>query len=291
MIYTVLDSDDAIKRKMLEWGEKRSLSVDFECEFNLHVYGEHLCLIQIYDGEGYYLIDVLSPLVTEKGLAIVLTSPNEKVWFASQSDASLVYKKYKIRINNIYDIRVLALNLGYSGNLLSLIKEFLNIDVVINKKKNQTANWLKRPLDSELIEYALLDVKYLFDLKDVLLKRVISEKKESSVNEMMKAITKVKEPKPGWKNIANYKRMSKDEKRALMLYFIDRDKIAKKFNVPGERVLSKKTLLSLSLKIPKSREEVEIRVSNEPKRFRKMVAESIWQSTLTLLNEQSVVHP
>ena len=76
-----------------------------------------------------------------------------------------------------------------------------------------------------------------------------------------------------------------------MLYFIDRDKIEKKFSVPGERVLSKKTLLSLSLKIPKSREEVEIRVSNEPKRFRKMVAESIWQSTLTLLNEQSVVHP
>ena len=60
------------------------------------------------------------------------------------------------------------MELGYKGNLLGLVKEYLGINVEINKKKNQQANWLKRPIDVDLMEYALLDVKYLHALKDVL---------------------------------------------------------------------------------------------------------------------------
>ena len=49
-------------------------------------------------------------------------------------------------------MRVPAKILGYNGNLLGLEKEYLGIEVNINKKKNQQANWLKRPIDVDLME-------------------------------------------------------------------------------------------------------------------------------------------
>ncbi len=289
MIYTTLDSDEKIEKQCLAWGEKRALAIDFECEYNLHIYGEHLCLIQVFDKERFFIIDARSPLVTEKGIKRFLSLPNQKIWFAYQGDGSLIYKKYKMKIENIFDVRVPAKLLGFDGNLVSLIKEFLNVEININKKKNQTANWLVRPLDISLIDYALLDVKYLFSLKDVLDKEIKEHGLEENVKKEMVKATIIKEPKPGWKNVGPYKKMKKEEKRNLKAYFIARDKIAKRFNVPAERVLSKKTLLSLSLNPPKDREELEYRIKNEPQRFRKMIEDSLW--SVTQEGVLSVVHP
>lgn len=289
MIYTTLDSDEKIEKQCLAWGEERALAIDFECEYNLHIYGEHLCLIQIFDKERFFIIDVRSPMVTEKGIKRFLSLPNQKIWFAYQGDGSLIYKKYKMKIKNIFDVRVPAKLLGFDGNLVSLIKEFLNVEININKKKNQTANWLVRPLDIALIDYALLDVKYLFSLKDVLDREIKGHGLEESVKKEMVKATIIKEPKPGWKNVGPYKKMKREEKRNLKAYFIQRDKIAKRFNVPAERVLSKKTLLSLSLNPPKDREELAYRIKNEPQRFRKMIEDSLW--SVTQEEVLSAVHP
>ena len=274
---------------MLSLGRRKALAIDFECEYNLHIYGEHLCLIQIFDKERFFIIDVRSPMVTEKGIKRFLSLPNQKIWFAYQGDGSLIYKKYKMKIKNIFDVRVPAKLLGFDGNLVSLIKEFLNVGININKKKNQTANWLVRPLDIALIDYALLDVKYLFSLKDVLDREIKEHGLEESVKKEMVKATIIKEPKPGWKNVGPYKKMKREEKRNLKAYFIQRDKIAKRFNVPAERVLSKKTLLSLSLNPPKDREELAYRIKNEPQRFRKMIEDSLW--SVTQEEVLSAVHP
>lgn len=276
MIYTTLDTDEKILRAVSDWGG-RPLAVDFEAEFNLHIYGEHLSLIQIYDRERYYIIDVRSPEVTKAGLEAFFSSPNEKIWFDIQGDASLVYKIYRLKINNVFDVRVPAVLLGYRGNLLSLIEIFLSKEINIDKKKNQQANWLMRPLDITLIEYALNDVRYLFDLKEVLLEKIKEQNLEKEMDAALKRVTIVREPTPGWKHIGPWKRMKKDEKERLKAYFIVRDNIARRFNVPASRVMDKRTLLSLALDPPRTREELEGRIKNEPRRFISLVGEGLWK--------------
>lgn len=281
MIYTTLDSDEKIASALEEWNGS-PLAVDFEGESNLHIYGEHLCLIQIYDRKRYYLIDVRSPKVTPSGLEKFFSSPNEKIWFDIQGDASLVYKKYRLKIANVFDIRVPALLLGYNGNLLSLIEIFLGKEINIDKKKNQQANWLVRPLDIALIEYALTDVMYLFDLKDVLLDEIRKKNLEKQMEINLRRVTTVKEPVPGWRHIGNWRKMRKDEKERLKAFFIARDNIAKRFNVPASRVMDKHTLLSISLDPPSSRDELKERIKNEPQRFRALLEDGLWKAINSL---------
>ena len=275
MIYTTLDSDEKIINQCIRWQDTPSLAVDFEGEYNLHIYGEHLCLIQIYDNEGFYIIDPRSRLVTKKGLETFFSLPTEKIWFDIQGDAALIYKVYGLRINNVYDVRVPAKILGYNGNLLGLQKEYLGVEVNINKKKNQQANWLKRPIDVDLMEYALLDVKYLHQLKDVLSSIVAKEGLTKSVDEAMKRAMVVKEPTPGWKNICRWRDLKKWERVYVRNIYIARDKIARSFNVPASRVMNKHHVVSLALNPPETKEELHKRISNEPQRFQRLLEENI----------------
>ncbi len=274
--YTLLDTDEKIIDAVGKWNGK-PLGVDFEGESNLHVYGEHLALIQIYDNSSFYLIDVRSPSVTPKGLEVFFSSPSEKIWFDIQGDASLVYKKYKLMINNVFDVRVPAMLLGYKGNLLSLEETFLGVKSEVDKKKNQQANWLLRPIESTLIEYALGDVRYLFALKEAIMAQIEEEHLQDAVEKGEKRVSVVKEPKPGWRNIGDWRKMKKDEKERLKALFIVRDNLARRFNVPSSRVMDKHTLLSLALNPPKDKDQLRERIKNEPERFRHLLEEGMWK--------------
>ena len=275
MIYTTLDSDEKIITQCKRWENIPSIAVDFEGEYNLHIYGEHLCLIQIYDTEGFYIIDPRSGQVSKKGLETFFSLSTEKIWFDIQGDAALIYKVYGLKISNVYDVRVPAKILGYNGNLLGLEKEYLGVEVNINKKKNQQANWLKRPIDVDLMEYALLDVKYLHQLKSVLSSIIAKEGLGRSVEEAMKRVMAVKEPTPGWKNICRWRDLKKWERVYVRNVYIARDKIARSFNVPAYRVMDKHHVVSLALDPPKTKAELHKRLSGEPQRFQRLLEENI----------------
>lgn len=159
MSYTLIDSDEDIQSLLDQWKERgvRQVAMDFEGEFNLHCYGEHLCLIQIFDGEHFFLVDPLaadqeasrrsalelgkpfSPFLdsatnsrlTVEGLRLLLESPQvEKLWFDCASDGELVWKKFGIRLAGVYDLfreaKVLGLvGPGLAGNLAALTERFV----------------------------------------------------------------------------------------------------------------------------------------------------------------------
>jgi ribonuclease D len=68
MNYIQINSDEELLKAIEVLNSKERIAVDFEGEFNLHVYGEHLCLIQVYDGDVFYIIDPRSKALTVKGL-------------------------------------------------------------------------------------------------------------------------------------------------------------------------------------------------------------------------------
>ena len=169
--YTYIDSDSKLDSQLEFWHSHDiiSIAMDFEGEFNLHIYGEHLCLVQVFDGAAYFLIDPLN--ISEQALRRFLEDPAiEKVMFDCASDASLVRKQYGIILKNVHDVRLSAKLVGYEGNLTGLVERCLQIPAATGKKGNQTANWLTRPIKPNLIEYALSDVEHLFAIREVLAK-------------------------------------------------------------------------------------------------------------------------
>lgn len=154
----MVTSDEEIKNLLIHWeqGGVSQIAMDFEGEFNLHCYGEHLCLIQIFDGRDFYLVDPLyadevasrenaqvqgkpfapfcnfsAPPLTAEGLRLLLESEQvEKLWFDCASDGELVWKKFGIRLTKVYDLfrvaKVLGLvGPGLAGNLAALTERFV----------------------------------------------------------------------------------------------------------------------------------------------------------------------
>ena len=278
MEYIYIDTDEALHEAVLKWKELECIAVDFEGEFNLHIYGEHLCLIQVYDGSGYSLIDPRSHAITKQGLEEFFSIETEKVWFECQSDASLVFKQYGLRIRNIVDIRVMAKALGYQGNLSGLEEKYLGIKDDGNKKKHQQANWLKRPFDQEEIEYALKDVEYLIALRSILEDLVREKHLEKHTEAMMRKATQVTEGKPGWTKVCSWRMLGSREREYVKAIYLARDAIARRFNVPAVRVMDKHRIAELAMRVPRSRDELSARLKDEPPRFRKMLIENTWNA-------------
>ena len=285
MTYTYIDTDEKIIEAVPHFEEKERIAVDFEGEFNLHVYGEHLCLIQVFDGESFFIIDPRAAGVTPKGLEVFFSSSVRKLWFDCQSDASLVYKAYGLRINNIFDIRVVAEALGFHGNLKSLEETYLGIRNDLNKKKNQQANWLKRPIPEEQIEYALEDVAHLPELEDVLSPIAEEKNLEKQIAAAMKKATAAKKSLPGWTRIGGWKLLSKEEKVYARQIFIARDRIARRFNVPASRVMDKHQISALAKARPSSEAKLASILQNESERFRSILIPAVWNAILSSAEE------
>ena len=249
LTYTFLNKDTDLINLTRQWEEKgiQSVAMDFEEESNLHVYGEHLCLIQLYDRENYYIVDALA--LSPETLKLFLENKMEKIMFACASDAAIARKVLNIQLNNIFDVRVIAMTLGFMGNLSGLIKRNLKIETGEDKKKFQKTNWMKRPLSEEQIQYALGDVKYLFQLKETLIKELAGseEKLQKTAAFKMKNCAKQLNPeKPGWEKICNWKRTPKDVQLYVKEFFLARDKIARRLNRPAGFIMSKSTIVKMA---------------------------------------------
>lgn len=273
--YTLIDNDDKFREIIKYWKENNLLSIamDFEGEFNLHIYGEHLCLIQLFDTNEYYLADPfqLTPIVLKEFFE---DTDIEKIMFSCDSDSALVKKQFNIQLKNIYDVRIPAMELGFMGNYTALVKR--NLKVVIettgSKKKNQMTNWLKRPLKEEQIQYALLDVAYLHALKASLIKECAEDDLTKKVNSKMKRAGIRKGPeKPGWCKLGNYKRMTREEKVYLKNFFIARDIVARKQNLPAHRILDKHKLVSMAKDIPEPNQELKYLIHNQNYRIERQL--------------------
>lgn len=276
MDYTLIDNSEALVKKIEEWNALSRIAVDFEAEFNLHVYGEHLCLIQIYDGEEYYIIDPRSGRMTKDALRAFFQSDVRKVWFDMQSDNSLIFKNYNASLKNVSDVKIMASLLGNNRNLLFLIETYLGISKEgENKKKLQQTNWMTRPLEEKQIEYALSDVEYLFALEDVLMPLLKEQGLEKQFIARMKDASHPSKGKPGWMSITNWKLLNQAQKSATREYYIARDVVAKRFNVPAYFVLDKHRISEAGKKCPETKEELFRIIGPINQRFKVALTDSL----------------
>ena len=231
------------------------VAMDFEEESNLHCYGEHVCTIQLYDRVSYYILDALALAKDPDGLSLMkgfLEGSVQKIMFACQSDAALARKALGIQMHNVYDVRVIALALGFNGNLTGLIERSLGFcpESTSQKKKYQTANWMRRPIPPEQIEYALSDVEYLFALRDSLvseMEKTLKPGEKKRVERGIATCAQQKNPeRPGWEKICNFRMLNTREKVFIKHFFLARDGLARKANVPATRILPKQDIVAMA---------------------------------------------
>jgi ribonuclease D len=239
-IYSYLDALDRLDRK--------TVAIDVEAEFNLHCYGEHLCLIQIFDLENEIIID---PFRFKNGDAIQRLFEKRdllKIMYDSLSDATLLEKAYGIRLQSVLDLRPAVTLLEYPKQSLShVLSEELGI-APLNKKKFQQYNWMRRPLDRAAIDYAMGDVRYLFKLRDTLFDKLKNRGLLDTYvlqNRMLQEEKNNKVKLEKYEKAKGYRRLDKNRQEMFKEIFTLRDSFAKKLNKPPDYVFSNVKLLEL----------------------------------------------
>lgn len=250
--YTVIKNDNDINQFMnyLSKSSIELLAMDFESESNLHVYGEKLCLVQIFDGKRYFLIDPFG--VSRDELAKLFEDKKIiKYFYGCESDLSLVYKQYQIKIKSVFDIKnmVDVLDLEKKG-LDSVISSVLNISSTTNKKQYQMYNWTIRPIKSEALEYALSDVEYLFDLYNELLKQINNNNKHTELIHTIVRNRNEFDSKsiPTVFKSFEYKELKSIEKDLFKKIYDLRDKYAQELNFPPNVVIAKEFMFKIASK-------------------------------------------
>lgn len=248
MDYITIDNRTQLQAYLKKFKAKghHVIALDIEAESNLHVYGEKLCLVQIYDGVNSAIIDPFN-IDTDTLKLLFENSKILKVMFDAGSDLSLLKNACDIEIRSILDLGPAVKLLNYDKkDLHSVIA--LELGIVLEKKrKYQQHNWTKRPVVRQAIDYAITDVKYLLALKDIILAKLYSRKLlEPFVLENLQIQNKdyTRDPEDKYKKISGYSRMNSHEKVLFRKVFDIRDKYAKLCNMPPHNVIHKADLIN-----------------------------------------------
>ncbi len=128
-------------------------------------YFARLCLIQISTANDIYCVD---PLV-EAGQSEFWKELLGRSWVvhSARQDIEVVTQTAGAMPEEIFDTQIAAgllgmpAQMGYAG----LVKELFDVDMA---KSHTRADWTKRPLRDEYLEYAAEDVEYLLPAADIL---------------------------------------------------------------------------------------------------------------------------
>lgn len=159
--YRLIDTTEALQDLAAALARVESLAVDLEAD-SLYHYQEKVCLLQIGDGVGHYLVDTLQ-IPDCSSLGPIFEAPQiRKIFHGADYDIRSLYRDFRITVRNLFDTEMAARFLGRrETGLEALLGSHFQIQL---DKKYQRTDWSKRPLTPPMLEYAAADVAYLIPL-------------------------------------------------------------------------------------------------------------------------------
>lgn len=227
------------------------LAVDTESN-SLYAYREQVCLVQFSTPEADFLVDPLAlPVLAPLGK--VFSNPDcESIFHAAEYDILCLKRDYGFEFSRIFDTMLAARILGKTeiglANLLHA--EFgLTLD-----KRNQRADWGKRPLPRGMLTYARLDTYYLAALRDRLAAQLAERELLDLAEEdfrRMAALRPLPPPAPqtAW-DLADPRRTNPAEAAILQVLLEFRERLAHAADVPPFKILSNSVLIELAQRKP-----------------------------------------
>lgn len=154
----------SLRRLSTDLQRQPAIAVDTESN-SLYAYREQVCLLQISVPGADYLVDPLVLPDLAELAPIFAASGIEKVFHAAEYDIVCLRRDFGFTFTNIFDTMWAGRILGWSevglGNVLER-----HFGVHLNKR-HQRANWGRRPLPPDQLDYARLDTYYLLALREL----------------------------------------------------------------------------------------------------------------------------
>jgi len=155
----MIDSPEPLSGLIAEISGFDRLAIDTEAD-SLHCYFEKLCLIQISIPGRDELIDPLAGFSIEP-LCLELAR-HELVIHGADYDLRLLARAGNLKAVRVFDTMLAARLTGRTEfSLAALLSANFGVTLA---KQSQKANWARRPLPQQMLDYAVKDTQYLLPL-------------------------------------------------------------------------------------------------------------------------------
>ena len=159
----IISTEEEIESYLADIRKRRikKIALDLEGDQGIINYRYSISIFQCYDGITPVVIDALKT-ADSNALKDFLTSDDIiKVMFSSENDLFMTQNVLGYSISPIMDIAIAQKLLGLKVNL----SEYIGIEREV-KDSFQRANWLKRPISDDLLNYAVNDVLHLLEISE-----------------------------------------------------------------------------------------------------------------------------
>lgn len=248
MSYIFIDKQKEFDELAATLAKHKYISIDTESN-SLYAYKEKFCLMQL-TGEGINaVVDTLA--VDIKSILPVFADPAvEKIFHSADSDIRVFKAAMGCTFVNIFDVMVAAKYLGIiKCGLDNMVKEY--IGAVMNKKF-QKADWGRRPLTKEMLDYASADTIHLKKLRDILAAELEKKGRLEEAAGQFAQICRI-EPQPmrfdesGFLSLKSAKQLNGRGLAVLRELYLAREVAAIKRNAPPFKIISEDLMLRLSV--------------------------------------------
>ena len=251
------------------------VAVDTESN-SLHAYRERICLIQFSAPDADYIVDPIA-LPDLSPLASLFANPHvQKVFHAAEYDLLCLRRDYGFEFTNIFDTMSAARTLGWPQVGLAAILD-THFGVTMNKKY-QRADWKRRPLTSEQLDYARLDTHHLVALRDKQIEALTAAGRLDEAREEFERLTRMRgdadntarSPAAFWK-VKGARELAPRQAAVLEALFAYREQQAERIDRPPFMVMGEATLMELVRREPRSAEDLQGVPGMTPEQIRRHV--------------------
>ncbi len=178
-----------------------------------------------------------------------------KVFHSAHQDLELFFNIKGNVPTPLFDTQIAAPLLDYAKGIGygNLVKEVLNIEL---DKGHARADWKKRPLTEDKLQYAIDDVIYLGKVYEVFLEKIKGLYKlhdfNAQIEKLAKAETYQPDPDLMWKKIFAAKRMNGKHLDAIKRLAAWREITARKRNRPRKWILPDISLVEMAKQLPEN---------------------------------------
>lgn len=234
---------------------KTETTVAFDLEADsMHHYREQVCLLQLSTKEKNFIIDPLlcpdfSPLVP-----IFADPATVKVFHGADYDVRMLHRCFGIEIVNLFDTMIACQFLGEPAfGLAAVLKKRFSVEL---DKRFQQADWSKRPLPPEMLDYAAKDTSLLLPLYEELTAELTAKGRLEWVLEECELLSRVRSPErsddPLSARFKGAARLKRDELAILESVLRFRDEEAQKRDLPPFKIIGNEAVREIAERKPSS---------------------------------------
>lgn len=234
--------------------------ISVDTEFHRRVtYFAKLSIIQIVTKNHQIIIDYLAGLDLTPLKSIFLNTKILKIFHSAREDFEIFYRLFGVLPCNIFDTQIAAscCGLGNSVSYSDLCQQICDVTI---DKKYQKANWLKRPIKPQMLEYAIKDVQYLEPLYSYLLKKIeenhTQEEYKKKLETLLLSENFIANLEKAWLKV-KFQRRSKAFNHRMQIIAAFREECARKGDIPKRHFASDEDLVKICEHLPITNAELD----------------------------------